>query len=228
MLRKLFIASISVMLANRALAQATTHPPPAVAQEAATVPAQPTASATEDENWTILFSAYTYVVPDGRDYLQPTVLADRGRLHLEARYNYESADTGSLWVGYNFHFGDELSFDFTPMLGGVMGDVTGVAPGYRFALSYWKLELSSEGEYVFDTRNDSSDFFYNWSELSLYPTDWFRAGLVLQRTKLYPTEFDVQRGFLIGFMHKRFDFTAYVFDPGASQTTVVMALGLGF
>jgi len=38
----------------------------------------------------------------------------------------------------------------------------------------------------------------------------------------------VQRGFLIGFMHKHFDFTAYVFDPGASQTTVVMALGLGF
>src|SRR6185503_11209076 len=147
--RTLFLAAVvAVLTAGESLAQVTTHPPPSE-----TPSASPTsANAPAEENWTILFSAYTYVVPDGRDYLQPTILADRGRLHLEARYNYESADTGSLWVGYNFHFGDELAFDFTPMLGGIVGDVTGVAPGYRFALSYWKLELASEGEYVFDTR----------------------------------------------------------------------------
>ena len=37
------------------------------------------------------------------------------------------------------------------MIGGVFGDTTGVAPGYKGSLSWWKLELYSEGEYVFDT-----------------------------------------------------------------------------
>ena len=37
------------------------------------------------------------------------------------------------------------------MLGGVFGETTGVAPGYKGSLSWWKLELYSEGEYVFDT-----------------------------------------------------------------------------
>ena len=36
------------------------------------------------------------------------------------------------------------------MLGGVFGDTTGIAPGYKGSLSWWKLELYSEGEYVFD------------------------------------------------------------------------------
>ena len=37
------------------------------------------------------------------------------------------------------------------MIGGVFGDTTGIAPGYKGSLSWWKLELYSEGEYVFDT-----------------------------------------------------------------------------
>jgi hypothetical protein len=220
-------ATAVLLAAGAAQAQVTTHPPPAVEPAAAAPPAQGP-STTEKEEWSILASAYTYIVPDGRDYVQPTVLADRGVLHLEARYNYEGPDSGSLWLGYNFHFGDELALDLTPMVGGVFGDTAGVAPGYRFALSYWKLELASEGEYLFDSRDSSSDFFYSWSELSFYPAEWMRAGLVLQRTKLYDTQFDVQRGLLLGFTHKVLDFTAYVFDPGADQTTVVLALGLSF
>src|SRR5262249_8723487 len=82
------------------------------------------------------FSAYVfaYLVPDSRDYVNPTFSADRNWLHLEARYNYEDPDTGSLWVGYNLSFGHTLVLDVTPMLGGVFGDLTGVAPGYEFSL----------------------------------------------------------------------------------------------
>jgi hypothetical protein len=98
--------------------------------------------------WSFSASAYTYFVPDSRNYVQPTVTADRQWLHLEARYNYEDLDTGSAWVGYNFSVGEKLSLDFTPMLGGVFGNTTGIAPGYRGTLSWWKLVLYSEGEYV--------------------------------------------------------------------------------
>ena len=81
--------------------------------------------------WSFAASAYTYVVPDDHDYVQPTVTADRGWLHLEARYNYEALDTGSAWVGYNFSGGETLAWEFTPMIGGVFGDTTGIAPGLQ-------------------------------------------------------------------------------------------------
>ena len=132
--------------------------------------------------------------------MQPTFTADRGWLHLEARYNYEALDTGSAWVGYNFSGGEKLAWEFTPMLGGVFGDTTGIAPGYKGSLSWWKLELYSEGEYVFDTGSSSDSFFYNWSELTLAPVEWFRFGLVTQRTRVYKTDRDIQRGAARGLL----------------------------
>ena len=154
-------------------------------------------------------------------------IMDRNWLHLEARYNYEDLETVSAWVGYNLSGGGKLAWEFTPMLGGVFGNTTGIAPGYRGTLSWWKLELYSEGEYVFDTGNSSDNFFYNWSELSLAPVDWFRFGLAVQRTKLYQTDFDLQRGFLVGFSFKRLDLTTYVFNPD-DQPTFVFAVGVSF
>ena len=53
-------------------------------------------------DWSFAASVHTYIVPDSHNYAQPTLKADRGWLHLEARYNYEALETGSLWVGYNF------------------------------------------------------------------------------------------------------------------------------
>jgi hypothetical protein len=177
--------------------------------------------------WSFSASVTGYLVPDDRDYAQPTVTADRGWLHLEARYNYEALETGSVWVGYNFSVGEIITFDLTPMVGGVFGDLTGIAPGYEATLSWWKLELYSEGEYVIDTGDHSQDFFYSWSELSLAPVDWFRFGFVAQRTKAYETDFDIQRGFLIGFSVKRVDFTTYVFNPD-DKPTVVLAMSINF
>lgn len=185
-------------------------------------------SAADAKAWAFSASVSGYLVPNGRDYAQPTITADRDWLHLEARYNNEALDTGSVWVGYNFSVGDKLSLDFTPMLGGVFGDLTGIAPGYEFTLSYWKLELYSEGEYVFDTRDSSGNFFYTWSELSLAPVDWFRFGLVIQRTQAYQTDLDIQRGFLMGLTYKQWDFTTYLFNPDQDEPSVVLTLAFNF
>ena len=81
---------------------------------------------------------------------------------------------------------------------------------------------------MFDTDDSSESFFYTWSELTLAPVDWFRFGLVVQRTKLYETEFDIQRGFLVGFSYKQVDFTTYVFNLDASRPTVVLGISLTF
>ena len=89
------------------------------------------ADETAENEWECSLSTSTYLVQNGRDYANPNLVADRGWLHLEARYNYEAIKTGSLWLGYNFSVGKKLAFEATPMLGGVFGDITGIAPDTR-------------------------------------------------------------------------------------------------
>src|SRR5262249_6569629 len=101
--------------------------------------------------WEVSFTLDGYLLPDGTDYASPIVAADRSGLHLEARYNYEDRRTGSLWAGYNFSAGEKLLFRITPMIGGVFGRTTGIAPGCEASLSYKRVELSISNEYVFDT-----------------------------------------------------------------------------
>jgi hypothetical protein len=181
-----------------------------------------------EPSWSLGASAYTYIVPDSREYFQPTLTVDHGWFHTEARYNYENLETASVWLGYNFSGGGKLSWEFTPMLGGVFGNTTGIATGYKGSIGWWKLELYSEGEYVVDVEDSSGSFFYNWSELALSPLDWLRFGIVTQRTRLYETDRDIQRGVLVGFNYKRADFTAYVLNPDESSPTVVLAVAFGF
>lgn len=182
----------------------------------------------ELKKWALSVSVMGYVVPDSRDYAQPTITADRDWLHIEARYNYEALDTGSTWLGYNFSGGKKLEWEVTPMLGGVFGDLTGIAPGYHGSLNWWKLQLYSEGEYVFDTHDSSGSYFYNWSELTISPVDWFRIGVVTQRTRAYHTDREIQRGLLAGVTFKRVSFTTYVFNLDESRPTWVFATGINF
>jgi len=211
---------------------ATGHAPAIAAMDEPASPATDNASGptkeTGGKTWAFSATAFAYFVPEGGNLLVPVVTADRGRLHLEARYNYEARDTGSAWIGYNLHFGEKLTWDFTPMVGAVFGSTAGVAPGYKSTLGWWWLELYSEGEYLIDTGDTSDSFFYTWSELTMGPVDWFRFGLVVQRTKLYKTDFDIQRGLLAGVSYKQVSITGYVFNPDEARPTVVLGVGLGF
>jgi hypothetical protein len=170
----------------------------------------------------------TYFVQNGRDYANPNLVANHDWLHLEARYNYEAIKTGSLWLGYNFSFGKKLVLDATPMLGGVLGDITGMAPGYTLSLSYEQIEFFTQGEYFFDAGTRSGNFFYSWSELSYAPVTWFRAGIVIDRTKALGSNFEVRRGPLVGFRYKKVDFTTYWLSPGSLDSTFIFSVALNF
>jgi hypothetical protein len=222
-----FVALLSLALGGPVLAQSPTN---AAAATTDSVPAtvNPATLEEPEKEWELSLSVYTYVVPDDREYVQPTLTVDRGWLHLEARYNYEDLDTGSVWIGYNLSAGDEFWVTFTPMVGGVFGNTTGVAPGCRLDVGWWKLELYSELEYLFDTGDSSGDFLYSWSELTLAPTEWFRFGYVAQRTRTYDTGLEIQRGPLVGFSFKRLDLTTIVFNPEEDRPTWVLAVGFGF
>ncbi len=179
-------------------------------------------------SWSFSGAAATYILPDDANYVQPTVTADRARLHLEARANYEDLDTGSVWAGVNFSGGDAVSWELTPMIGGVFGRTSGVAPGYKGSIAWRALELYSEGEAMIDAGDSADSFFYNWSELTLAPVEGFRFGLVTQRTRAFQSDRDVQRGLLIGASIRRLDVTAYVFNPDDGKPLVVLAFAVSF
>ncbi|MBX7208115.1 MAG: hypothetical protein K1X78_07385 [Verrucomicrobiaceae bacterium] len=218
----LAIASASVAIVSLASGQGVATKNPAK---------QPVAAVFEEDKkaeWSFEASVSGYVIPDDKDYLSPVLLADRDWLHLEARHNYENLDTASLWVGYNFSIGEKLVLDFTPMVGGVFSHTRGIAPGWRLALSKGSIEFTNETEFVFDAQDSENNFLYMWSELTWAPTDWMWVGLVGQRSRVFQSELDIQRGFLLGFTIKEVDFTTYVFNWGWTDPTFVFSIGMKF
>ena len=209
-MRVVLFAVLAVLLAvGSARAQATTGAPPAAALAA-------------EKSWSFYASASTYIPPEDPAYVQPAITADRGWLHLEGRFNYEDRSTGSAWFGYNFSVGETVTLEVTPMIGAVFGTTDGIAPGYRGTLGWGMLQLYSETEFVIDAGDSADSFLYTWAEFEVAPVDWLRFGLVAQRTKVYQTEFDIQRGFFAGVSYKRADLTAYVFNPDADRPTAVL------
>ncbi len=201
-----------VLLSGQLLAQGT----PAAAPAAAKNP------------WDYNLTVDGYIIPDETSYVDPVFSANRGWLHLEARYNSENLRTGSLWIGYNFRAGKKLVLEVTPMIGGVFGRTNGIAPGCEASLTYKEIELSISNEYVFDTTHKSGNFYYSWPQLTYSPVDWFRVGLVAQHTRAFQTSLDVQRGFLVGVSHKKWEFTTYIFNAGFTEPTVVLEVGVNF
>jgi hypothetical protein len=200
---------------------------PALAQE--TTASVPPASSNATPNpWAFSFTTSGYIVPDDQSYVSPDFSANRGWLHLEARYNDEALETGSLWAGYNFSAGKKLVLDVTPMVGSVFGNLNGVAPGYLITLTYKRVQLYSQGEYVFDTQSRGNSFFYNWNQITYSLLNWLEVGLVTQRTRVYHTSLDVQRGVLVGFSYKKLHFTTNVFNVGWTTPTEVLSLGIHF
>jgi hypothetical protein len=183
---------------------------------------------TEETKWEYSLSIATYLAQHARDYANPNFTADHDWLHLEARYQYEAVKTGSLWLGYNFSFGEKLAVEATPMIGGVFGDITGVAPGYAISASYKSIEFFTQGEYFFDAAIHAGDFLYTWSELSYAPADWLRVGLVVDRTKALGSSIDIRRGPLIGFKYKKVDLTTYWLSPGTRDGTFIFSVTVNF
>jgi len=64
--------------------------------------------------------------------------------------------------------------------------------------------------------------------LTFAPVESFRFGLVTQRTRVYKTDRDIQRGLLAGLSFKSLSLTGYVFNPDDDKRTFVLAVGLTF
>jgi hypothetical protein len=186
------------------------------------------AQSASESTWSIRASAATYVLPYEENYVQPTVTADRGALHLETRYNYEDRQSMSAFVGWNLAFGEKVTLELTPMLGGVFGHTDGFIPAVEADFTWRWLEAYAEGEYVIDAHDSADSFLYNWSELSVWATHWLRAGAVAQRTRVFRTPREIQRGMLVGMSTSKLEGTFYLFNPGSDDQFIVVSIGVKF
>jgi hypothetical protein len=157
-----------------------------------------------------------------------TATADHGPIHLEARYNYEAKRTASTFVGWNFEFGERVTVGLTPIVGCMFGEAGGPIVGLELALGWGPLSFSSQAEWVFDVQNDTGGFVYVWSELDVRPWEFLRAGVVVQRTRVFNTAREVVFGPLLGVTVWKLDLTAYWFQPGGIDQFFVASVGVSF
>lgn len=178
--------------------------------------------------WTFGASLSWYFIHDDQNFGVVTALADHGPLHLEARYNYEALRTGSALIGWNFEFGETVTFGVTPIAGCMFGDRGGPILGLELEIGWGPLSFSSQGEWVTDVQHDTGGFIYVWSELDVRPWKWIRAGMVVQRTRVFHTAREVVLGPLLGVSVWKLDLTAYWFQPGGIDQFFVAAIGVSF
>lgn len=215
LLTSFFLAPPDLMAAQEALAD----------QE----PAESTALAVgERPTWEFALSAY-YVDPPGEEGYTTTILyADRGPLHLEARYNYEDLNTTSLFAGWTFEVGEELHAALTPMFGGVFGDTNGVAPALLVDADWRELNFYTEAEYVFDTDDSDGNYFYSWSTLMWQFSETLAAGVVTERTKIVDTSRNLQVGVALQVTPGPIGFSLYAYNPGSDVDYYTLSVDFSF
>jgi len=156
----------------------------------------------------------------------PIYSIDKDWLHLEGRYNWEDINTFSGWVGYNFNGGNKFEYTITPMLGGIVGNTDGIAPGLEIDLQYYGVEFSSQSEYVIDFSGRKNDYYYSWTDLSYSPLDWFWFGLSMQRTRIHLNPEEFQFGLMAGGGYKSLGLTSYLYSLGSDDPCLIIALTL--
>ncbi len=178
--------------------------------------------------WDFAITAYPTVVRGGENYTSAIAAADRGSLHLEARYDYESIGARSAFVGWTLSGGDAITWEVTPIVGGAWGTVHAFVPGVEATLAWGAIDFYVEAEYVQDTGQRNDSYTYAWSELGWRPAEWLRIGIAGQRTRAYGGDREFQRGPFAQFTWGPVTVGGYWFNPGASDQVFVGSIGANF
>jgi len=174
-------------------------------------------------------TGYYYFFPGSTDNTLTLIgYMDFKSFHLEPRYNYEAQNTGSVFAGWKFEAEGKLSFAATPMLGFVFGSLKGLAPGLELELSYKAFDFYSESEYVIDQEGSEFNYFYMWTELGYSPVEKFRTGISAQRTRLYETGLDFQRGVFAEYSFWKMTAGVHYFNPFTPEYFFIASLNFEF
>ncbi len=179
--------------------------------------------------WNYSAAGSYYSFRDQKDFFVFVGTAEQGQLHLEARYNYEAINSGSLFAGWKFSGGEKLTWQLTPILGGVFGQKEGIAPGFEAAAGYGIADFYMEAEYVYDLEVKEDSFTYAWSELGLTPFERLRFGLVSQRSMAYRSDRVIDRGLFAQLLYRKVTLGGYLFNPDDDDNRfMVFSLGAKF
>ena len=184
-------------------------------------------SSPPEKTWNFSIEANNYFF-SGEYILLPVFRVDKDKLHLEARYNYEDLETFSGWVGYTFSGGNTVTYTLTPMLGGVVGNSNGMAISMLATVNFKAFEFYTEMENLVDFNTKDNNFYYAWTDFSYSPTDWLWLGLSGQRTRLYQTDLEIQKGFFVGAGWKSWELTTYVYNVVFDDPFLLVTVGLEF
>jgi hypothetical protein len=186
------------------------------------------ASRPDKEPWEFAITAYPTQVRGGDNTTSAIAVADRGPLHLEARYGYEAKDSRSAFAGWTFSGGETVTWELTPLVGGGWGPVQAFIPGFEASLAWGKLDFYVEAEFVRDRNKSSDSYNYAWSELGYKPLEWLRLGAVGQRTRAYGGDREFQRGPFIQVTFGRATLGGFWFNPGSKDQVFVGSIGATF
>lgn len=167
---------------------------------------------------------YYFFQPASENTLTLIGYLDYHHLHLEPRYNYEALHSGSVFAGWRFETGKDLQFAATPMLGVIFGSLQGFAPGLELELSFRSFDFYSESEWVIDKYSGEGNYFYTWSELGYSPFESFRTGISAQRTRLYETGLDFQRGIFAEYSFWKLTAGLHYYNPFTSDYFFIASL----
>jgi hypothetical protein len=142
----------------------------------------------------------------------------------EARYNFDELNTFSLYAGRKFAQRGNISWEATPLIGGLIGQMTGGSVGVNFGADYRKLFFASQSQYSFSVENNADRYFYHWSEFGYNATSWLYAGLAMQQTNIYKTTGKLEPGCMIGFSVRNWTIPLYAFNAGEEERYFVLGL----
>jgi hypothetical protein len=181
-----------------------------------------------NSRWAFTTTGYYYFIPEENNVFTLISYADHKKLHLEARYNYEDEKTLSLFAGWRFQTNGKVQFGATPMVGLAVGNTKGLVPGIELEMRYWKLDYYSETEAVVDFSAKQYEFFYLWGELGFNPIESFRTGAVIQKTKLYQSEIEIQKGIFAQYNFSKLTAGTYYFNPFSNNNFLILSISINF
>ena len=209
------LAALAVLTAASALAE---EPDPAGRR----------ASRPEKPAWEFAITAYPTQVRGGDNTTSAIAVADRGPLHLEARYGYEMKDSRSAFVGWTFSGGETVTWELTPLVGGAWGPLQAFVPGFEASLGWGRFDFYVEAEFVRDRNDSSANYNYAWSEIGFQAFEWLRIGAVGQRTRAYGGEREFQRGPFAQVTWGAVTIGGFWFNPGSDEQVFVGSIGVSF
>jgi hypothetical protein len=175
-----------------------------------------------------VFENYNYIQQKDAAVFVPMLhFETKNNWYAEVRYNYEDVKTISLFGGKMLSGGRSLSYTLIPMIGFSAGNFTGVSLAANADLEWRNFFFSSQSQFSKATKNTSTDFFFNWSELGYSIGNHLFAGVAMQYTAEPGAQY-LEPGLLAGFCFKNVSVPFYAFSPFAKDRYFVLGLNVEY